>query len=122
MVVGCHDPERLAAFWCAVLDFEVLERAEGKVEIGSWEPAVEAVRARRTPPTVVFIRVPEEKARKNRLHPDVSPVDRNPEAEATRLLSLGPTRVDVGQGPDRTWTAPADPEGTGFCVLRSPAP
>lgn len=86
-MVGCHDPERLAAFWCAVLDFEVLERTEDKVEIGSWEPTMEAVRARRTPPTVVFIRVPEEKSRKNRLHLDVSPVDRSTEAEATRLLS-----------------------------------
>ncbi|MEU1264594.1 VOC family protein [Streptomyces cellulosae] len=102
MVVDCHDPGRLAAFRCAVLDFEVLERTEDKVEIGSWEPTVEAVRARRTPPTVVFIRVPEEKARKNRLHLDVSPVDRSTEAEANRLLSLGATRVDVGQGPDRT--------------------
>ncbi|WP_181383441.1 VOC family protein [Streptomyces sp. NWU339] len=28
--VDCHDPERLAAFWCEVLDFEVIDRSEGK--------------------------------------------------------------------------------------------
>ncbi|MER7444469.1 VOC family protein [Micromonospora avicenniae] len=32
MTVDCHDPERLAAFWCEVLDFEVIDRSEGKVE------------------------------------------------------------------------------------------
>ncbi|AZM62399.1 MULTISPECIES: VOC family protein [unclassified Streptomyces] len=30
LVVDCHDPERLAAFWCAVLDFEVIDRSEDK--------------------------------------------------------------------------------------------
>ncbi len=47
LVVDCHDPERLAAFWCAVLDFTVLDRGEGMVEIGSWEPTVEAIRPAR---------------------------------------------------------------------------
>ncbi|MDT3727266.1 VOC family protein [Streptomyces sp. DSM 41972] len=122
LVVDCHDPERLAAFWCAVLDFQVIDRTADKVEIGSWEPTVEDVRARQMPPTVVFIRVPEHKTVKNRLHLDVSPVDRSTEAEVARLLALGATRMDVGQGPDRTWTVLADPEGNEFDVLRSLAP
>ncbi|WP_308429109.1 VOC family protein, partial [Streptomyces brasiliensis] len=25
LAVDCHDPERLAAFWCEVLDFEVID-------------------------------------------------------------------------------------------------
>ncbi|MEV4972106.1 hypothetical protein [Streptomyces scopuliridis] len=37
---------RLAAFWCEVLDFKVIDRSECKVEIGSWVPTVEDVRAR----------------------------------------------------------------------------
>ncbi|MCX5536238.1 VOC family protein [Streptomyces sp. NBC_00006] len=122
LVVDCHDPERLAAFWCEVLDFKVLERSEDKVEIGSWEPTVEEVRARQMPPTLVFIRVPEGKSVKNRLHLDVSPVDRSTDDEATRLLVLGATKVDVGQGPGRNWVVMADPEGNEFDVLRTLAP
>ncbi|MFI1658345.1 VOC family protein [Streptomyces sp. NPDC020472] len=122
LVVDCHDPERLAAFWCAVLDFTVLDRSEGKVEIGSWEPTVEAVRAGQMPPTVVFIQVPEGKTVKNRLHLDVSPIDADTDNEVARLLGLGATKVDVGQGPDRSWVVLADPEGNEFDVLRTLAP
>ncbi|MFB7452349.1 VOC family protein [Streptomyces sp. NPDC056194] len=122
LVVDCHDPERLSAFWCAVLDFRVLDRRPGKVEIGSWEPTVEAVRAGQMPPTVVFIQVPEGKTVKNRLHLDVSPVDASTDEEVARLLGLGATAVDVGQGPDRSWVVLADPEGNEFDVLRTLAP
>ncbi|WP_078965998.1 VOC family protein [Streptomyces flavovariabilis] len=59
LAVDCHDPERLAAFWCEVLDFKVIDRSEGKVEIGSWVPTVEDVRARQMPATLLFIQVPE---------------------------------------------------------------
>lgn len=122
LVLDCHDPERLAAFWCAVLDFRVIDRSEGKVEIGSWEPTVEEVRARQMPPTLVFVQVAEDKRVKNRLHLDVSPVDRSTGDEVTRLLGLGATTVDVGQGPGRSWVVMADPEGNEFDVLRTLAP
>ncbi|MFF9624794.1 VOC family protein [Streptomyces griseosporeus] len=123
LVVDCRDPERLAAFWCEVLDFKVIDRSVGKVEIGSWVPTVEEVRARQMPPTLVFIRVPEGKSvKKNRLHLDVSPIDGSTGDEVSRLLGLGATLTDVGQGPDRTWEVMADPEGNEFCVLRSLAP
>ncbi|MEV0840340.1 VOC family protein [Actinocatenispora sera] len=120
--VDCHDPERLAAFWCEVLDFTVLDRNEHKVEIGSWEPTIEDIRARQMPPTMVFIRVPEDKSVKNRLHLDVSPIDASTDSEVTRLLALGATTTDVGQGPDRNWVVMADPEGNEFCVVRTLAP
>jgi hypothetical protein len=119
LAVDCHDPERLAAFWCAVLDFKVIDRNSGKVEIGSWEPTIEEVRARQMPPTLLFIQVPEGKTVKNRLHLDISPVDGSTDDEVTRLLGLGATKRDVGQGPDRSWVVMADPEGNEFCVLRT---
>lgn len=122
LVVDSHDPERLAAFWCAVLDFKVIDRSQGKVEIGSWVPTVEEVRARQMPPAVVFIQVPEGKVVKNRLHLDVSPIDGSTEDEVARLLRLGATRTDVGQGPNRNWVVMADPEGNEFDVLRTLAP
>ncbi|MFF9336177.1 VOC family protein [Streptomyces albogriseolus] len=122
LTVDCRDPEELAAFWCAVLDFKVIDRTENKVEIGSWVPTVEEVRARQMPPTLQFIRVPEGRSVKNRMHLDVSPIDSGTDDEVTRLLALGATRADVGQGPDRNWVVMADPEGNEFCVLRSLAP
>ncbi|MCG5436641.1 VOC family protein [Micromonospora foliorum] len=122
LAVDCHDPERVAAFWCEVLDFTVIDRGVGRVEIGSWVPTVEEVRARQMPPTVLFIQVPEGKAVKNRLHLDVSPIDGSTGNEVIRLLGLGATRTDVGQGAERNWVVMADPEGNEFCVLRTLAP
>jgi len=122
LVVDCRDPERLAAFWCAVLDFKVIDRSGSMVEIGSWVPTVEEIRARQMPPTLLFIQVPEGRTVKNRLHLDVSPIDGSTEDEVTRLLGLGAARTDVGQGSDRSWVVMADPEGNEFCVLRTLAP
>lgn len=63
-----------------------------------------------------FLPVPESKTVKNRLHVDLAPDDQ--EAEVERILALGATRIDVGQGADATWVTLADPEGNEFCVLR----
>ncbi|GAB2948251.1 hypothetical protein GCM10027280_41230 [Micromonospora polyrhachis] len=59
---------------------------------------------------------------KNRLHLDVSPIDGSTADEVTRLLALGASKADVGQGADRNWVVMADPEGNEFCVLRTLAP
>nr|WP_326608718.1 VOC family protein [Streptomyces sp. NBC_01800] len=101
-----HCPKRrttpvAATFWCEVLDFKVIDRSEGKVEIGSWVPTVEDVRARPMSPTRLFIQVPEGETVKNRLHLDASPIDGSTEDEVTGLLGLGATKTDVGQGSDR---------------------
>ncbi len=122
LAVDCHDPDRLAAFWCSVLGFRVIEENPDLVEIASWEPTPEQVREQQMPPTILFIRVPESKDRKNRLHLDISPVDRNQADEVQRLIALGASRVDVGQGDDCRWQVLQDPEGNEFCVLRSLAP
>ncbi|GGC08835.1 VOC family protein [Cellulomonas carbonis] len=68
---------------------------------------------------LLFLRVPEPKTVKNRLHLDVRPDDGTDQAtELQRLLDLGATAVDLGQG-DVTWHVLADPEGNEFCLLRS---
>ncbi|MCQ4206670.1 VOC family protein [Streptomyces longispororuber] len=123
LTVDCRDPERLAAFWCEVLGFTVIERSEGKVEIASWEPTVEAIQAGQMPPTMLFVQVPEGRTvRKNPLHLDVSPIDCSSADEVSRLLALGATKADIGQGPDVNWEVMEDPEGNIFCVVRSLAP
>jgi len=129
IVVDCEQPRRLAEFWCAVLGYRVLDEEEGAVEIGPPEVSTEddwvewQARLRRepSPPTIVFIVVPEGKTVKNRLHIDVSPIDTSQPEEVERLLALGATRADIGQG-DVPWTVLHDPEGNEFCVLRSLAP
>ncbi len=55
---------------------------------------------------------------KNRLHLDVNAVDVPKDDELRRLLGLGATNVDIGQG-EQTWTVLADPEGNEFCLLSS---
>ena len=122
IVIDCHDIEAQAAFWAAVLGYQVIHSSEGDVEVAPWdeEPADLADQVRRAPtvPTLLFQRVPEGKTVKNRLHIDVSPIDRTQEAEVERLIALGARHVDVGQG-EQSWVVLADPEGNEFCVLRS---
>ncbi|MFS0692081.1 VOC family protein [Streptomyces nitrosporeus] len=107
IAVDTHDLPSLARFWCAVLDWKVLFEDEGEIVIGADETAR---------PGMCFLPVPEGKTAKNRLHIDLAPDDRD--AEVERIIGLGATRVDVGQGGDATWVVLADPEGNEFCVLR----
>ena len=114
LVVDSRDPESLAAFWAAVLDYRVLGREEnGEVEIGPEAgfggPA----------PTLVFAPVPDPTPGKVRLHIDVNPTDRDQAAELQRLLDLGATPADVGQSGDESFHELADPEGNEFCLLRT---
>jgi len=58
------------------------------------------------------------KTGRNRLHFDVAPpAGTDQQAEVDRLVSLGATRIDIGQG-DVSWVVMADPDGNEFCVLR----
>jgi len=116
--IDCHDPRRLAAFWCAVLGYSVIDESEEWIEIAGASVAPEEVRRAPKPPTLVFVPVPEAKSVKNRLHIDVSPVDCSRDEEVERLLGLGASHVDVGQG-QQSWVVLADPEGNEFCVLRT---
>jgi len=57
------------------------------------------------------------KMAKNRLHLDIAPpADERQDAEVDRLVTLGATRLDIGQG-DVNWVVMADPDGNEFCVL-----
>jgi len=118
LAIDCADPESLAQFWCAVLDYEVQESGDGLVSIGPRLGAEGASGPGPVPPTLTFARVPEGKTAKNRLHLDVNPADRDQSAEVRRLLELGARRADVGQG-EESWVVMTDPEGNEFCVLAS---
>jgi predicted enzyme related to lactoylglutathione lyase len=108
IAIDCADPALLAAFWTDVLGWQVTERDDEMVSIGA--PAA--------PFGIDFIRVPEPKRTKNRLHLDLNATDREQDAELRRLLGLGATLADIGQG-EVSWHVLADPEGNEFCLLRS---
>jgi catechol 2,3-dioxygenase-like lactoylglutathione lyase family enzyme len=112
LCIDTTDPARLASFWEAALGWRrtyekdeevVLEPPEGSPEDG-------------IVPDLLFLRVPQDKARKNPLHLDLRPD--NQAAEVARLEGLGARRIDIGQGPDASWVVMADPAGNEFCVLR----
>ncbi|MCV2488903.1 VOC family protein [Geodermatophilus sp. YIM 151500] len=112
LVVDSRDPEALAAFWSAVLDYRVLGREEdGSVEIGPAEGFGGAA------PTLLFAPVADPTPGKVRLHVDLSPTDRDQDAELRRLLALGAVPAEVGQTGGESWHVLADPEGNEFCLL-----
>lgn len=113
LVLECRDPEALARFWCEVLDFVVLDREEGAVEIGPREGFGGPQ------PTIVLSHNRSPRPGRSRLHIDVSPTDRDQDAELERLLKLGARPADVGQTGEESWHVLADPEGNEFCLLRS---
>jgi Glyoxalase-like domain len=122
LAIDCADPGVLARFWCSVLDYEVHDEDDGIVTIG-WPGMPEGKDHRGpVPPMLTFVRVPEGKTVKNRLHLDVSPADREQGEEVHRLLGLGAPHADVGQGPGVSWVVLADPEGNEFCVLADRRP
>ena len=60
------------------------------------------------------------KTTKNRLHLDIAPTERGgQQAEVDRLVALGASRVDIGQG-DVDRVVLADPDGNEFCVMQAP--
>ncbi len=109
LVIDAADPSALARFWSAALRWPVTfeEPDEVVVELDG-QPFV----------PLVFGPVAEPKTVQNRLHLDLATTTReHPAAEVERLLALGATRADVGQGDEVPWVVLADPEGNELCVL-----
>ena len=109
--INCADPDTMATFWSAALGYPESDRDETGV----------AIRGAPNVPSMLFVRTDDvggpPKVGRNRLHIDLSPTDRDQDAEVGRLESLGAKRIDIGQGTP-SWVVMADPEGNEFCVLR----
>jgi catechol 2,3-dioxygenase-like lactoylglutathione lyase family enzyme len=116
LVLGCRDPEVLARFWCAVLDFVVLDREDrdGTVEMVEIGPR-EGFGGPQ--PTIILSRRDEPERGKSRLHIDLNATDRDQDAELERLLDLGARPADIGQTGQEPWHVLMDPEGHEFCLL-----
>jgi hypothetical protein len=139
VVIDCADHGRVVDFWAAALGYERREvnqqyvallpparepggplapepggppaREPGQSAAGEpgQAPAREVARL-----PLLFQKVPEPKAGKNRVHLDFrAPVMAD---EVARLVGLGATVIAERSLGDFSWTVMSDPEGNEFCV------
>jgi predicted enzyme related to lactoylglutathione lyase len=99
------DPRVLADFWANVTGYS-LETANEFVAILAGDGSVG--------PGLMFIKVPEGKTAKNRMHVDLGTPDL--EAETARVLRLGAELVGRYDEYGVTWVSFRDPEGNEFCI------
>jgi hypothetical protein len=107
--VNCDGSKETGYFWSAALGWPLI-----------WDQNEETVirDPHTTGPMITWSGPPLlSKNTKNRLHLDMAPhVHDSQESEVARLISLGATRVDIGQG-DVPWIVMADPDDNEFCLL-----
>ncbi|MGW7527910.1 VOC family protein [Streptomyces sp. NPDC054783] len=142
LVIDAADPHAQADFWAAALHYTaednstLVERllslgalpAEATVEYHG-RPAFRDLIAVRHPDDpydpetgtglgrrLLFQRVPEPKAVKNRLHLDLHAGAGRRADEVARLRALGARVLNEVGEPSGTWVVMADPEGNEFCV------
>jgi hypothetical protein len=108
VVIDCGNPCLLATFWARVLGYEVFECDE---DIASIEDPTDIG------PGICFQRVAEAKSAKNRVHLDLRVASGDLDATVAHLISLGASKVEVGQGVHSWWVVLADPEGNEFCLV-----
>ncbi|GAA4226755.1 hypothetical protein FHR32_002368 [Streptosporangium album] len=111
VTIDCAQPYELAAFWSNATGWEIHPDdkpeddeilLQGKLDL-------------------LFIRVPEGKTVKNRIHLDVTGTDGTTrDQEVERLLGLGATVHDDRRDSEGVgWVTMLDPEGNEFCVCRA---
>lgn len=106
--LSCDGSQQTGYFWSEALGWPLV-----------WDQDQEtAIRSPRGGPKITWGGPPlMPKIGKYRLHFDLAPpADGDQQAEVDRLISLGATRVDVGQG-GVSWVVMADPDGHEFCLL-----
>ena len=113
ITIDCNDPRRVADFWSAVFECEV-------IETGSDRPGwVRLQPLGANGPFMNFQPVDEPRIGKVRIHVDVLVEDLD--AGVERAVSLGATdtgaREELPRGRIAVMT---DPEGNDFCVLAPP--
>jgi hypothetical protein len=106
ITTDCHDPLAVSAFWATALDRQVDE--------GASEFFASIDRSDDSRISLFFIKVPEPRSSKNRMHLDLHADDR--EAAVERLVSMGATRLDDHDEWGARWTTLADIEGNEFCI------
>jgi predicted enzyme related to lactoylglutathione lyase len=94
----------LATFWSTVTGWPVSDVDEPGDEV--------LVEASASVPGLLFVRVPEQKSVKNRIHFDWMPTQRTRDEEVERIVALGATLYEDHRDPDgRGRVTLLDPEG-----------
>jgi predicted enzyme related to lactoylglutathione lyase len=104
--INCDGTQEVGYFWSEALGWPLVWDQNGETAIQS--PRGGTKIAWGGPPVA-------PKTGKGRLHFDLVPHTEQ-QAEAERLISLGATQIDIGQG-EVDWVVLADPDENEFCVL-----
>lgn len=137
VVIDCADPNRLAEFWAAALDYIVQPPPDG---FDSWEAFADkigippderdrlsaVVDPQRQRPRILLQKVPEKKTVKNRVHIDIDVLHGSPPGSDARkraarercelLTGKGATLLRELDEPSGWCLVLADPEGNEFCL------
>lgn len=130
LTFDAHDPPALAAFWALALDYIQSPPPPG---FDSWEDfaAANDIPAERmgdygsvvdpdeVGPRLLFLKVPEHKSAKNRMHMDIHVPNR--EEHVAKLVAAGATELESRSEVGAEWTVMEDPEGNVFCVAADQA-
>jgi hypothetical protein len=129
ITIDCHDADAMSTFWSAALGYEVEPPPAGYL---SWEdflrandiplPPTGSISAIVDPdgagPRILFLRVPEPKTSKNRVHLDIRSdrTDDGKQAKIDELVAAGASEVRRVDEHGGWWMVMTDPEGNEFCV------
>ena len=105
VTLDADDPVRLAEFWSQVTGYEVALASENFAQLagdGSVGPGF------------MFIKVPEAKSAKNRMHIELGTADLD--AEIDRVLALGASLKGRYDEWGTQWATLLDPEHNEFCI------
>lgn len=105
----CENPAVPAEFWSKALDWPITIANDEEVVVEDPNGGAD----------LLFLRNPDKRIVKNRIHLDLRPEDQD--AEVKRLEALGAKKIEIGQSadPDTSWVVMEDTEGNLFCVLRA---
>lgn len=108
--IDASDPLALARFWAVALGWEAGSQQDDSVTLSPTDG---------TRFTITFHPTPSsEKLEKNRIHLDLTTRSADDQRDSVdRLIALGASRTDVGQGPDAPHIVLSDSEGNEFCVI-----
>jgi hypothetical protein len=129
ITIDCDDADAMCRFWSAALGYVVEPPPAGFL---SWEdflrandvpvPPTGSIGAIVDPdglgPRLLFLRVPEKKTVKNRVHLDLRAgrSDEDKTAKVEQLRAAGATEVRRVDEQGQWWMVMTDPEGNEFCV------